>query len=147
MTCQAPAGIGTTNSSLHIYADAVINAKHALQAPPAPNSAIATAVVASIPGPLDCKEPFLAAVATHPVTPTVPLAMQDDRYRGVVLVEIAVNANDKLDDAWVYSPSGYREFDEAALKAARKSSYKAGRSFCSAAAGSYLFRFDFNMLR
>ncbi len=145
VTCQAPAGIGMSNNPLHINPDTDIDAKHALQAPPGPSAAVAPAAVAGVPGPLDCKEPFLGAVATHYAQPDVPLAMQDDRYRGVVLVEIAVGADDKLDDAWVSSPSGYREFDEAALKAVRKSRYKAGRSFCSAAPGFYLFRLDFNM--
>ncbi len=145
VTCQAPAGIGVRNTPMHAHPDTLIDAKHVLQAPPGPNDVVATAAIASAPGPLDCKVPFQYAVATHPVVPDVPLAMQDGRYRGVVKIEIAVGANGSLDDAWVYSPSGYRDFDEAALSAVRKSTFKAGRSFCSAEPGLYLFRVNFNM--
>jgi TonB family protein len=59
------------------------------------------------------------------------------------LVEVLVDADGKVTDAWVYSPSGYQLFDDETLRVARASTYAAGTAFCKPAPGTYLFQATF----
>jgi Gram-negative bacterial TonB protein C-terminal len=100
---------------------------------------------ASAPGPVDCAEPFKSAMVTAPVMPSIPeIARESGFDRSATLIEVAIGADGSLKDAWVYSTSGIPMLDEAALRSARLSQYAAGRSFCAAAPGNYIFRAEFN---
>ena len=62
----------------------------------------------------------------------------------LVSVEIAVDSAGKIDDASIFVPSGNVLFDQAAIEAAKDSTYTSGRSFCQPAPGDYIFRVEFN---
>lgn len=113
-----------------------LNPRTDLDAMPSSNAAIAVAAITSAPGSTDCDVPFANATAeaASPEYPVVP-----ENRAASVWVEVAVNADGTLADAWIYAPSGSRPFDAAALRAARLSKFKGGRVFCQAAGGDYLF--------
>lgn len=113
---------------------------------PAPGEAIALATPIAVPGSLDCPVPFTPARvvrAVSPVYPAFPTPYQRQGQRSV-MVEVAVGSANEMDDAWVWISSGFREFDAAALKAARATEYASGTSFCQPANGLYLFRANFD---
>ncbi len=59
-------------------------------------------------------------------------------------IKVAISATGKLDDAWIFYPSGYAALDAAALKAARASTYKPAFWQCQATPGIFLFLAEFN---
>jgi len=136
--CSAPAGFGIIrDATKQKETTELLNPRTDLSASPPPGATIQTAAVASPPGSTDCKTPFADAIVTRPVPPQYPLGYN---VGTVVLVEVLVDASGALADAWVFSPSGYRSFDLAALESARQSKYQSGTAFCKAAPGNYMFR-------
>ena len=106
---------------------------------------IAASLVAA-PGDTNCDRPFKPAVVTAAVAPDLPDIVREEGVdRSTTLVEVAVGADGSLKDAWIFSSSGFPQFDEATLRAARLSRYEPERSFCRAAPGTYLFRGVFNV--
>ncbi|MBV9263926.1 MAG: TonB family protein [Candidatus Eremiobacteraeota bacterium] len=78
--------------------------------------------------------------------PEFPEAARDRGLDGVYisLIAVAVGPSGKLVDAWVWATSGYRVLDDAALRAARQSTYTGAISYCRPVAATYLFRTDFS---
>lgn len=92
---------------------------------------------------LSCEKPFSNSSVVRPVAPDWPLGYTTTTQLQT-LVRVGVAADGSLVDAWVFQPSGARAFDDAAVDAARRSTYAAGRAFCVAAPGMYIFRALFN---
>ncbi len=111
--------------------------------PPPPGTPLLHPVIASAPGPTDCALPFAPARASEAMRPDLPVGYHIDQvYQS--LIEIAVGTKGELDGAWVYAPSGVKAFDDAALRAARLSTYEAPRAFCRDVPGVYIFRAMFH---
>lgn len=101
-----------------------------------------------IPAPLhltppDCPNPSSPAKATLIMRPEYPDMLRDSGDYGQTYVAVAVSATGKVDDAWVFAPSGHDQIDRAAVRAARDSSYEPARAFCHTIPGIFLYRADF----
>jgi TonB family protein len=59
------------------------------------------------------------------------------------VVEVAINPDGTLLDAWVWGPSGIPQFDAEALRAAKASTYTGARGYCRPVPGEYFFRVTF----
>ncbi len=121
-----------------------LNPRTDLYATPSPNALIAAAAVTSTPGSTNCDVPFANATVVSPASPDYPQLERERNLAGAVWVEVAVNGDGTLADASIYAPSGSRDFDEAALRAARLSKYEGGRVFCQPAGANYLFQAVFS---
>jgi TonB family protein len=92
-----------------------------------------------------CTEPFREATVKTQVVPQYPDIMRGRvGMDATVSVEVALNGDGSLADAWVWGPSGFQPFDDAALLAAKASTYEGGRAYCAAVPGSYFFRVTFD---
>lgn len=118
-----------------------LNPIPASTAAPATDTPLITASLTNEPGPTDCAVPFEDAVVTKPVAPDFPFASRGES--SMTIIQVAISATGKLDDAWVWVPSGDERLDQAALESAKKSTYRPARSFCADAPGMYLFRAQF----
>lgn len=103
------------------------------QTPPSGATVIKAQTSAALKKP-DCANPFqnagIAAMAqVHNLTPS--------RTPEVTAVIVAVKDDSTVADAWIWGPSGDNASDQAALTAAKNSSYRAGRMYCQAAPGFY----------
>jgi TonB family protein len=114
-----------------------------LSAPPASDALVVAAQPAKPLESTDCKEPFRLPTVAEQARPSFPDEMLTLGAQGVTSVEIGINADGSLDDAWVWAPSGYGPFDREALSAARRSTYKNGRAYCRDVPGRYLFKVTF----
>lgn len=108
----------------------------------APAAPVASALPAT-PAPL-CSNPNQDASVTDPVAPEYPDSMRDMGYGSVsVLVQVTLDARGSLVDAKIAQSSGNEAFDRSALRAARESTYAPRIANCQPAAGTYIFRADF----
>lgn len=82
---------------------------------PSPSATIEVAAITSAPGPTDCDVPSANATIASAAAPDYPMAEQGRGVGASVWVEVAVNPDGSLADAWIYAPSAARDFDEAAL--------------------------------
>lgn len=117
----------------------------ALDAPPSPQSLILAAAQSTALEASDCTEPFRSGTVEEQAQPQYPQVMQDSAFWGdaQTAVEIALNPDGGLAGAWVWAPSGYTPFDDAALRAAKLSRYSGGRAYCKPVPSLYLFRVTF----
>ena len=145
VTCDAPAGFGRAyvpdkNGRFTVTA---LNPRTDLYAMPEPGATIAAARSIAAPGSTSCPVPFARSKVEH-----IEAAVFPPGYSVTQTVEVAVkidlDPNGSLAGEDVYVPSGNDAFDEAALRAARDSTYSAGRAFCRPAPGTYLFKVRFN---
>jgi hypothetical protein len=60
-----------------------------------------------------------------------------------LLVQVLVDANGSVADAWTYASSGSKLIDAAVLDAVRQSKYAAGTAFCVPAPGVYIVHWQF----
>ncbi len=115
-----------------------------LSSPPPKSAFLFAATAVKALETTDCAEPFRQAEAKHIAQPTFPESM---RYaaatRSTTSVEVAIEANGTLQDAWVWGPSGAQAFDDESLRAARESTYTGARAYCRAVPGRYFFRVTF----
>lgn len=92
----------------------------------------------------NCGLPFSNATAKDVARPRYPPALRGAVFgRATTAVEVAIGADGTLADAWIWAPSGFRPFDEEALRAAKNTTYSGARSYCRAVPGLYLFRVTF----
>lgn len=122
-------------SSDHIK---VYNEEH-LNAPPSPGSRILDAQQTAPRAAANCARPFSDAVTLEDVAPNYSGILASEGAGGDAGVIVAIAADGHLADAWVWAPSGQKQFDDAVLAAARKSTYKAGTAYCQPVPGMYLF--------
>jgi TonB family protein len=111
----------------------------ALAASPSPQASIAVASPAAPPDSPSCDEPFAPAGVTKPMSPDYPQEERNRRTPGMAVVEVVINAAGQLTDSWLYLSSGSATIDASAVQAANESTYHAGRMFCRAVGGQYLF--------
>ncbi len=91
-----------------------------------------------------CANPNVEATVTSPVQPDYPESAKDLGLGAVsVEVEVTVGPSGNLVSASVYKSSNNMSIDQAALRAARQSTYSPKLINCSPATGNYLFRADF----
>jgi TonB family protein len=88
-----------------------------------------------------CANPDVEATVTDPVQPDYPESARDLGLGAVTLeVEVTVGANGNFIGAQVYKSSGNMAIDQAALLAARESSYSPRMVDCQPTQGGSLFR-------
>jgi TonB family protein len=144
-TCPPPAAVGKGQNA---------HGKSALKMDPADEDRLSNAPPADAPilsvkssTPLEiaaCDEPFRFATATNPVAPRFPdMARMMGAY-GTSVVNVAIDAEGSVADAWIFASSGNNYLDKAAMDAAKATTYEAGRSYCRPVPGSYRFIINFD---
>jgi TonB family protein len=104
----------------------------------------APAVSVGTPKPA-CANPNVEATVTNPVQPDYPESARDLGLGAVsVEVEVTVSASGNLSGATVYKSSNNMSIDQAALRAARQSTYSPKLVDCQPTNGSYIFKADFD---
>jgi TonB family protein len=84
------------------------------------------------------------ATVTNPVQPDYPESAKDIGIGPVtVQVEVTVGPSGNLVSASIYKSANNMAIDQAALRAARESTYSPKLVDCNAVQGQYLFRADF----
>jgi|HubBroStandDraft_2_1064218.scaffolds.fasta_scaffold228580_1 TonB family protein len=110
---------------------------------PGGNGTAAPAAPVETPKPA-CANPNVEATVTSPVQPDYPESAKDLGLGAVsVEVEVTVGPSGNLVTASVYKSSNNMSIDQAALRAARQSTYSPKLINCSPTTGNYLFRADF----
>ncbi len=114
-------------------------------APQPPASAqVLPAMLSSGPGDTSCPVPFRDAKAFN--LPRVPYP-EAAKYRSVkygdAFVEVAISATGSVDDAWIFAPTGSPPLDQAAVRAAKMTSYKPAIAFCQKVPSIYSFLSEF----
>ncbi len=95
-------------------------------------------------GQPSCANPDVAVTVTNPVQPNYPKSASDIRFGSVsVEVRVMVGSTGQVVVASVYKSSGNMAIDQAALQAARQSTYSPALKNCHPTEGDYLFRADF----
>ncbi len=116
-----------------------------LQTPPQAGSMILDATRSLPLYNRNCKEPFADATAQDAVTPLFPPDLRNaNAPLGSTGVQVAINADGSLADAWVWQPSGIEKYDAAALDAAKRSKYKGARAYCMPVPSRYMFFVTFS---
>jgi hypothetical protein len=116
-----------------------LNPDTSLEVPPGAGDAIlAPKRIEEPQGMTACATPFVAATVTRAVTPAYPADLYLDATV-VSQVKIAITADGKIADAWIYVPTGFPQLDIAAMDAAKNSTYRGGVALCKPSPGYYLF--------
>jgi TonB family protein len=116
-----------------------------LSAPPEAGAIIISADRSSALKKTDCATPFRDATTTKTYSPDYP-----DAERGRVgidvtsTIQVAINPDGSLADAWIFYPSGFPDFDNEALQGARLSKYQNGIAYCEPVPGLFLFKVTFS---
>jgi TonB family protein len=122
------------------------NDRDTLSASPPPVALVVDARQSKSLENASCIQPFQDGMVVSQATPTYPDAMRYYNVSGrvTVVVEVAIGADGKLADAWVWGPSGYKAFNDETLRAARSSTYEAARAYCQAVPSEYFFSVTFD---
>ncbi len=116
-----------------------------ISAPPGAGAVIISADRSSPLKKSDCATPFRDATATKTFSPDYPNAERGRVGINVTsTIQVSINADGSLADAWVYYPSGFPDFDDAALQGARLSKYESGIAYCEPVPGLFLFHVTFS---
>jgi len=86
-----------------------------------------------------CTAPDVAAHVVNTATAETPEVAQEQGVTGTTQVEVSIDPDGRITATSIYRSSGSQALDNAALAAARQSTYKADVRDCEAVAGSYLF--------
>lgn len=100
------------------------------------------AIVAPPPTP-SCANPNVAARAVDAISPDTPQAAQEAGAIGSVEIEVSLAASGAVTSVAVLRSAGFVPLDDAALRAARQSTYAPEVRDCRPVAGDYVFRADF----
>jgi protein TonB len=112
-------------------------------APPATPAPTPEPTATPTPKPV-CANPNMAAsVKGSPVEPDMPEIARQQGAVGTTLVKVTLDATGSVAGADVYKSAGNPALDQAAVKAARATSYNAEVVNCVKTAGSYLFSASF----
>ena len=90
-----------------------------------------------------CAVPNVAATALNVALLDEPQAARDERITGETSVEVRLSATGAVVAFRIYRSSGNMLLDQAALRAARSSTYAPQLENCRPVAGSYLFDAEF----
>lgn len=86
-----------------------------------------------------CTAPDIAAHVVFTAAADTPEIAREQGATGTTQVEVSIDPDGKITATSIYRSSGSQALDNAALAAARQSTYKADVRDCEAVAGSYLF--------
>jgi protein TonB len=111
-------------------------------ASPQPAAATFAPTPVSTPKP-SCVQPHVDATTTNPIAPDTPETAREQGATGTVQVKVSLTATGSVLAAAVYKSSGSPLLDEAAVRAARQSTYAPEIDDCVKVAGDYIFRADF----
>jgi TonB family protein len=112
--------------------------------PQGQGTAAPVAAPAATPAAPACKTPYQEATASNAVTPDYPDSARELGLGDVtVMVEVTVGPTGALEAASVERSGGNMAIDQAALRAARESTYLPKIVNCAPTSGTYLFRADF----
>ena len=94
--------------------------------------------------PASCRNPYVDATRTRRAEPQYPDFAQATNAGGTIAIQVALNTDGSVDDAWIVGSSGNQQLDQAALQAASSSAYSGATEYCHAALGEYLYvvRYD-----
>jgi periplasmic protein TonB len=99
---------------------------------------------AATTGPL-CSNPNQEAAVINAMSPIYPDSASDFGLGTVtVLVQVTIDAQGRLVDAKIYQSSNNAAIDQAALRAARQTTYAPRIADCTPVEGTYLFHADFS---
>jgi protein TonB len=104
------------------------------------------AAVPPTPTPPACAVPNVAATATQLAQPVYPESAQQLGISGAVEVLVSLAPDGGVTDATIYKTSGSAALDQAAIRAARASTYSPDIVDCQAVAGTYTFHVSFQRL-
>ena len=90
-----------------------------------------------------CSAPDVPAKATSAITPEEPAIARDQGLTGTAKIEVDLDAAGTVVGTSVYLSTGSTQLDQAALDAARRSSYAPEQVDCKDVSGSYLFTVQF----
>jgi periplasmic protein TonB len=90
-----------------------------------------------------CAKPHVDAQIVRAVEPEYPLLAQQQGLIGTTQIEVTLAETGAIIDARIYTGSGSRVLDDAALAAAKRSTYSSEIDDCKSVGGSYLFRAEF----
>jgi TonB family protein len=110
-----------------------------LSAPPTSRSLILKAMPSKPLEHTNCAEPFREGEVRDQASPIYPAMLDGSAIGGMTSVEVAINPDGTLHDAWVWGPSGSSSLDNSALRAARQSTFKGARSYCMPVPSTYFF--------
>jgi hypothetical protein len=110
-----------------------------LNAEPSRASPIVDAQQSAALAGVECARPFSDATVSNQVGPAYSGILAAEGAGGDTGIIVAIGADGQLKDAWVWAPSGQKQFDDATLTAAKKSTYRAGIAYCKPVPGMYLF--------
>lgn len=103
---------------------------------------VGPAIVAPAATP-SCANPNVAAHAVDAISPETPQAAQEAGAIGSVQIEVSLAASGAVTSVAVLRSAGFAPLDDAALRAARQSTYAAEVRDCRPVAGDYVFRAEF----
>jgi hypothetical protein len=116
-----------------------------LEKAPGAGSMVLTAVQTSPLETADCKKPFSDAGVKWASAPAYPDTLRaQDAGLFSVSATVAITSDGTAADAWISVPSGYRDADDAVIRAAKGSVYNAGRAYCRNVPGVYTFSVTFD---
>ena len=111
---------------------------------PGPVTGIATSEPSAAPTDTpkpQCSVPYAPARVIDAITPTAP--EDADAQTGTAQVRVDLAPTGAVVHAAIYRSAGNMLLDQAALRAARSSTYRAETKDCALVGGSYLFTVDF----
>ena len=105
-----------------------------LNDPPPANAKPLIAVKSAALGRTNCGQPFSDAAVTTQTSPDYPRVLSvhapGGAAGGTSIIQVAINADGTLSDAWIWGTSGFSALDNAALDAAKHSGYRSAIAYC-----------------
>jgi protein TonB len=99
--------------------------------------------LAATNGSPSCAAPNVAASTVIAAMPNKPVIAENNGLTGTTFVQIDLDENGNVNGTSIAKSSGYSTLDQAALAAARESTFRPGYQDCQPLPGSYLFEVDF----
>lgn len=93
-----------------------------------------------------CDRPFAAAESKNAPPPDYPQLDAPFKGDAVAVLRVAIDAEGKFTDAWVVESTGIKPFDDAALVAARRATYRPQVAYCKNVDGYYYYSAEFKSL-
>jgi TonB family protein len=106
-----------------------------------PTGTSAPSVEPTDPPRPECSTPYAPASVIDAVSPSTPEGA--DEQTGTAQVKVELSATGSVVGVTIYRSAGNLFLDQAALQAARMSTYHSETKDCAAVGGSYLFTVDF----
>jgi len=119
-----------------------------LNDPPPANAKPIVPVKSATLGQTNCGQPFVDAMVTTPASPDYPSVLSvhapTGAAGGTAIIQVAINADGTLSDAWIWGTSGFSALDNAALGAAKRSGYRGAIAYCEPVPAMYFFKVTFD---